>query len=110
MRKLPQNRDTRTDYFAFLRYINKGIRADAMRGFEARTDEMRKEKERETQEKATNDYKRQEKKGEGRWKRKWAPEGWAGWNAKRDKTAPGARHDDDKAEPAKGEKITKESK
>ena len=47
VRKLAMNRSTRTDYFEFLSNINKDIRADVMRDFEARSGEMKKEKERE---------------------------------------------------------------
>ena len=45
IQKMSKNRPARTDYFEFLSTANKDIRADIMRDFEARTDEIKKEKE-----------------------------------------------------------------
>ena len=103
IQKLAKNRPTRTDYYAFLRNINKEMRADVLRDIAARTGEMEKEKEKEksTKAKATKDNKpTDKKKGKGRWNRNWTPEDCAGWGAKRGKTAPDTSHDDDKTEPA----------
>ena len=53
VQKLAKNRPTRADYFEFLSNISKDIRAEILRDFEARSDEMKKEKEMAVKEKAT---------------------------------------------------------
>ena len=52
VQKMAKNRPTRTDYFEFLSNINKDIRADVLRDFEARSGEMEKEKGKAVKEKA----------------------------------------------------------
>lgn len=113
--KLAKNWPPRTDYFEFLTSVDKDIRADELRGSEARPGELKKEKQKEKavkeKETKTTDNAQGKKKGEGRWKRKWAPEDWAEWNAKRPRPTPGAAAEAVSTEDAKKKKnATKDSR
>ena len=52
--KMAKNRSARTDYFEFMSNMNKDNRAAVLRDFEARTDEVKKEKERQIDERKRN--------------------------------------------------------
>ena len=119
--RIAKTRSTRTGYFELLSNLNKEVRTDVIRDFEARADAQKKEKEKEKAGKEKEKEKEPKKKGGGgkekdkgkggRWGRKWSAEDWASyWKTKLSTADDPKAGETEKKKTGKGKKKKEDSK